>query len=151
MQRAGSIAKRYGLHPDTIRDWADQFEDFFSEGARKDAGTRREFTYEDEIILNTIFELRKQRFDFEQIRAQLAAGERMTTLPPTNEPVPQENALAVYTELKELKIKIADRDAEIERLRQQVLEDKQELIAMAREAENWKARYEILKEQIDGK
>src|SRR5215470_17720668 len=102
MTKTGDIAIRFGLHPDTVRDWIDMFEDFFSVGARRGSGTQRVFTEQDEIVINTINELRKQRVDFEVIRARLAGGERLSALPLVNEPVPPESALAIYQKVTRL-------------------------------------------------
>ena len=117
MKKAGAIATHLGVHPDTVRDWADTFEEFFSEGATKGAGVRRVFSLQDEVILNTICEMRKRNIEFEEIRARLTNGERIEVLPAINEPIPPELALELYGKIKTLEIMLEQKDAEIERLR----------------------------------
>jgi DNA-binding transcriptional MerR regulator len=117
MKKAGTIATRLGVHADTVRDWADLFEEFFSDGARRGAGVRRSFTLGDEIILNTICELRKQNVEFEEIRARLTSGERIEVLPAVNEPVPPESAIELYGKIKSLEAIIDQKDELIDQLR----------------------------------
>lgn len=128
--RAGNIANRLGVHPDTIRDWTDLFADFFSANAKKGEGVRREYDLNDEIVLNTINELRKKENDFEQIRARLTAGERITLLPSINQPVPPESALQIYEKVTRLETQLEEarkrlelmdaKDQEIIRLNRQI-------------------------------
>lgn len=117
MKKAGTIAARLGVHADTVRDWADLFEEFFSDGARRGAGVRRTFTLGDEMTLNTICELRKQNVEFEEIRARLGSGERIEVLPAVNEPVPPESAIELYGKIKTLEAIIEQKDEVIDQLR----------------------------------
>jgi DNA-binding transcriptional MerR regulator len=119
-KRAGAIASRLGVHADTIRDWSDDFAEFFSSGAQKGANLRREFDLNDEIVLNTINELRKQGIALEEIRARLRNGERIETLPALNEPVAPESAMVIYQKITRLEIQLETALDEVERLREQL-------------------------------
>ncbi|MBZ0294170.1 MAG: MerR family transcriptional regulator [Anaerolineae bacterium] len=120
MKKAGAIATRLGVHSDTIRDWADLFEEFFSEGARRGAGIRRVFSLEDEVILNTVCELRKQNVEFEEIRARLTNGERIEALPVINEPVPPDSAIELFGKIKILEATIEQKNELIAELRAEI-------------------------------
>jgi DNA-binding transcriptional MerR regulator len=165
MKKAGTIAARLGVHPDTVRDWADMFEAFFSEGARKGAGIRRIFTPEDEIVLNTICELRKKNIEFEEIRARLSNEERIEVLPALNEPVPPESAIELFGRIKTLEAIIEQKDEQIEQLRaeldaarqraEQAIErahsmHPQEIIALNRKIAVLEYQLEQLKGKSDG-
>lgn len=117
MKKAGAIAARFGVHPDTVRDWADMFEEFFSPGAKKGAGVRRVFDLQDEMVLNTVYELRKRNVEFEEIRARLRSGERIEVLPVVNEPLQPESAVELYGKLRSLESLLQEKDKQIEQLR----------------------------------
>jgi DNA-binding transcriptional MerR regulator len=145
MKRAGELSTRFGLHPDTIRDWTDQFEEFFTPGARRGGKVQREYGIEDEVVINTIHELRKLHIDFEEIRARLAAGERINILPALNEPVPPESALAIYEKVTRLQVQLEDAQVEIERLRS---ENNTEIERLRAEGKEKDERVAALREQV---
>lgn len=124
-KRAGAIASRLGVHADTIRDWSDDFAEFFSSGAQKGTNLRREFDLNDEVVLNTINELRKQGITLEEIRARLRTGERIEKLPALNEAVAPESAMVIYQKITRLEIQLETALDDVERLREQ-LADKSE-------------------------
>lgn len=125
MTKAGKIASKLNVHPDTVRLWVDTFEEFFSANARKGAGIRRAFTFDDETVINTIHELRKQKIDMEEIRARLKNNERISVLPAVNEPLP-ETAVEIYGKMRELELTIDTQRAEIDRLRAENKSEREE-------------------------
>src|SRR5262249_9638517 len=126
-----------------------------SENAKKGAGVQRVFSLGDEIVLNTICELRKRNVEFEEIRARLRNGERIEVLPAINEPIAPENALEIYTEMKELRVQIADRDAEIERLRAELTSERsvsqERIIKLSEQIAVLKFQLDQLKGKTDDK
>lgn len=151
MKKAGAVATRLGVHSDTVRDWTSIFAEFFSDGAKKTTSFQRVYDLNDEIILNTIHELRQKGIEFEEIRARLRSGERVEMLPAANEPLPPESALSVYTEMKELRVQIAERDGEIERLRTESKEERERLQAEIRQLdrENAVLKYRLERLEAD--
>jgi DNA-binding transcriptional MerR regulator len=125
MKKAGAIAGELGVHPDTIRNWTERFPEFFSPEARGEKGLRRVFTFEDADILYSIKTWLGQGFQFETIRAKLADGERLQTIPSPSKPLEGESALTVYSQLRQLETIINERDSLIEHLRQENIEQRE--------------------------
>ena len=159
--KTGSVAQKLGIRsPKTISAWTDMFSEFFSEGARGDTGLQRDFDQNDLVVLNTIRMERLRGAEWEAIRAVLASGQRESTLPPEAVSIDGENALAVYGQLKTLELALSSAKSEIEQLRKQNEAERarydqretdlvQEIKALNREVGAWKARYEMLKEQME--
>ena len=160
--KSGQVGQLFKRDPKTIKDWTDEFEEFFTKEALGEQGRQREYSPEDLIILNTINNAKGERLEAEQIRAKLAAEDLDVNLPPEATTIQGDKAMAVYNEIRHHKTQAANALAEAERLRneldnektlnrkiQQELSDK--LIAANREAATWQARYEMLKEQDNEK
>ena len=148
--KTGTLAKRLKIDPKTVKSWTDEFREFFTKDAIKDDGvTQRDYHADDILVLNTIRVLKNRKLSSERIRDQLQQGYREQTLPPELSSIDGENAMLVYTEVAQLRLHIQTLETENERLRQQLGERDERVIRAEREAERWKTRYEILKEQMD--
>lgn len=106
----------------TIRNWSAEYAEFLSQRARPDDGKTRRFTYDDLIILNTVRHLARTEGlnSNEQIRQQLADGQRVTELPPMKSPEEEDALEAVQlvpiAELERVLDRVAAMQNEIERL-----------------------------------
>lgn len=100
--KSGKLAKLFSVDIKTLYRWTDEYSEFFSSDARGIGRTQREYGPQDMIVINTIMKLRQQRAEPEKIRAQLAAGDFDTTLPPEATSIEGENAVMVYTQLRVL-------------------------------------------------
>ncbi|MEZ4672535.1 MAG: MerR family transcriptional regulator [Anaerolineae bacterium] len=147
--KTGTVAKRFDLDQKTIKMWTDTFPDHFSEGARGEGRTQRDYQMEDLWVLNTIKIERTRNVPFEQIAAKLAAGDIDTNLPPEFTSIEGESAIAVYSELKGYQIQIESLTQEVDRLRADGKEKDEKIERLNREIGKWQAMYEMLKEQRD--
>lgn len=87
--KAGEISKRLSVHPNTIRNWSDEFASFLSGDTTAEApGGRRRYSEADVHILATIAQLKQQGLKNEQVHEALSAGRRAKEVPPA--PTPQE-------------------------------------------------------------
>jgi DNA-binding transcriptional MerR regulator len=148
--KTGTLAKRLRIDPKTVKAWTDEYREFFTKDAVKDDGvTQREYHPDDILALNTIRVLKNRKLSSDHIRDQLKQGYREQTLPPELSSIDGENAMLVYAEVAQLRLHIQTLETENERLRQQLGERDERVIRAEREAERWKTRYEILKEQME--
>lgn len=76
--KAGDIARRLDIHPNTVRRWADEYSAHFSASA---AGNRRRFTEDDLRVLATIASYRDQGISPAEVGRMLAAGQRVDKIP----------------------------------------------------------------------
>jgi DNA-binding transcriptional MerR regulator len=125
--KTGELAKRLGCHENTIRAWADEFQEFMTPGA---LAPKRKFTPEDGDVLATVAVMRAEYAPFAAIHKALAAGRR-ETLPPL--PTPEEEsarasiqlvAMPEYTRVLDL---LRSKEIELERViseRDKALADK---------------------------
>jgi DNA-binding transcriptional MerR regulator len=146
--KTGSVAKLFGIDPKTVTGWVDEFPEFFSNGAKGDGLTQRNYLPEDLIVLNTIKGERALRTEVETIRAKLASGHRDTTLPP-QEPMTRDNALAVYGQLRAIQAQLEDERQEKELLREELRQEREKNDRLNQEVGKWRALYELLKERED--
>lgn len=86
--KAGDMARRLDIHPNTVRRWAIEYNSHFSPGA---TGKRRYFTDEDLRVLATITAYRDQGISPAEVERMLAAGQRVENIPP---PVTEEEEAA---------------------------------------------------------
>jgi DNA-binding transcriptional MerR regulator len=150
MYKPGDIHNRLGIDPKTLLTWVDKFPEFFSEGAKGAPGNlHRVYSEDDLVLVNTILKLRGERHEFEKIRAQLAAGYRDQELPVSFYEMDGEKAVAVYSQLKEIEAKYEAAVAEIERLREELADErkssKQEIVTLNREIAVLEYRLEQLR------
>src|SRR5215510_5161770 len=132
--KTGAVAKRFGVDPNTITDWTNRFTEFFSSEAHSDNKKQRDYQPDDIVVLNTIRGYRAKNADWEEIRGLLAANERDTNLPPDFVSIDGGNALTIYAEMREMRVKLETAEAEIERL-YQVIDDQRKQLEEKVEAE----------------
>lgn len=153
--KTGDVAKRFSKDPKTIRSWTDEFADHFNSQALGKEGDQREYSPGDIITLNTIRVSKGRDMLHEQINARLAAKDFDSSLPPDFQTIEGDNALTVYSQMKSLEVLLSSAQGEIERLRQQVADDRKHyetrIEQLIRQAAEWEIRYKMLKEQDDGK
>lgn len=153
--KTGEVAKRFSKDPKTIRSWTDEFSDFFNAQALGKEGDQREYTPGDIVTLNTIRLSKAKDMPYEQIAARLTAKDFDSNLPPDFQTIEGDNALTVYSQMKSLEVLLSSSQAEIERLRQQVADDRKHyegrIEQLIRQATEWEIRYKMLKEQDDEK
>lgn len=77
--KAGDMARRLDIHPNTVRRWAIEYKSHFSPGA---IGKRRIFTDDDLRVLATIAAYRDQGISPAEVERMLAAGQRVENIPP---------------------------------------------------------------------
>jgi DNA-binding transcriptional MerR regulator len=147
--KTGKVAKLFGIDPKTVTGWVDEFAEFFSDAAKGEGSTQREYLPEDLIVLNTIKVERVKRSETEQIRAVLASGHREVNLPPQATVIGGDAAITVYAQMKELEVKLDLAEAEIDRLRNDGKEKDEKIDRLNREIGKWQTRYEILQEKQD--
>ena len=140
--KTGVISRRFGLDPNTIADWTDRFSEFFTNEARAKNGKQRDYLTEDIIVLNTIRGYRARNVGWDEIRATLASGERDENLPPEFVTIEGENAITVYAEMREMRLKLDTAEAEIERLLQ-LIEDERRRADEGIQAERKRADEQI--------
>ncbi|MBS1253977.1 MAG: hypothetical protein MAG451_03033 [Anaerolineales bacterium] len=72
----GDIADRLGVPVESVRNWADTFADFLSQGAVPAAGEIRRFTVDDvELLAAIAYYSIEQQLDAQEIRQKLEAGD----------------------------------------------------------------------------
>lgn len=161
--KTGQVARLFRIDTKTVQRWADDYAEFFSDGARGVGRTQREFSPQDLIMINTI--LRKgggRRADPEKVRSILASGDLDTALPPEAVPIEGEKAIMVYTQLKVLEQQLSSErvqreaaEAALAKEREQHEQYEKRLREMEREIGKWQAFAELYeklwKEERDGK
>ena len=120
--KTGKVAKLFGIDNNTVVDWTTRFPEFFTSEALGETRSQREYQPEDLIVINTIRAARKDNTPWEQIRADLEAGERVTALPPEIMTMQGDSALVLYTQLRTAQLELRNAQEEIERLRSSLAE-----------------------------
>ncbi len=161
--KTGTVAKRFDLDPKTVTGWTDMFAEFFTTGAKGEGQTQRDFQPEDLWVINTIKLERSRNAPFEQIRARLASRDFDTNLPPEFTTIEGDSAITVYAEMREMRVKLENAEAEIERLREQVDDERKRADEQLRteremnqakleqlivEKTEWRMRYQSLLKQV---
>ena len=148
--RTGKVAKLFGVDTNTVADWTLRFSDFFTPEARGEVHSQREYQPEDLILVNTIRVARKQNATWEKIQADLAAGHRVTQLPPEAMSIQGDNAMQVYTELRTLQLELKGSLEENARLRTELStkdaamsEKEKEIRELERAVGRWQAMAEM--------
>ncbi len=153
--RTGEVAKRFSKDPKTIRSWTDEFAEHFNQQALGKEGDQRDYTPGDIITLNTIRLSKSKDMPYEQIAARLSAKDFDANLPPDFQTIEGDNALTVYSQMKSLEVLLTSAQSEIERLREQVADDRKHyetrIEQLIRQATEWEIRYKMLKEKDDDK
>jgi DNA-binding transcriptional MerR regulator len=153
--KTGEVAKRFSKDPKTIRSWTDEFAEHFNPQALGNEGDQRDYTAGDIITLNTIRLSKGRDMPYEQIAARLSAKDFDANLPPDFQTIEGDNALTVYSQMKSLEVLLSSAQGEIERLREQLSDDRKHyetrIEQLIRQATEWEIRYKMLKEQDDDK
>ena len=151
--KTGEVAKRFSKDPKTIRTWTDEFADHFNPQALGTDGDQRDYTPGDIITLNTIRLSKGRDMSTEQIAARLTAKDFDSNLPPDFQTIEGDNALTVYSQMKSLEVLLDNARSEIDRLRQQLSDDRKHYEArieqLIRQSTEWEIRYKLLKEKDD--
>jgi seryl-tRNA synthetase len=91
----------------------------------------------------------------EQIAARLRAKDFDSDLPPDFQMIEGDNALAVYSQMKSLEVLLNNANSEIERLRQQIADDRKHyegrIEQLIRQSTEWEIRYKMLKAKNNDK
>jgi DNA-binding transcriptional MerR regulator len=115
--KTGDLARRFDLHTNTIRSWADTYERFLSPGSR---AAKRKFSTEDALVLATVAQLRKDGIPTPQIIEALAAGKRADHLPPLSTPeeeaARQSIALVPFTDLELAQERVTTLETQLARI-----------------------------------
>ena len=105
--------------------------------------------------MNTIRLSKGRDMPYEQIAARLSAKDFDANLPPDFQIIEGDNALTVYSQMKSLEVLLTSAQSEIERLRDQLSDDRKHyetrIEQLIRQATEWEIRYKMLKEQNDDK
>ena len=148
--RTGKVAKLFGIDTNTVADWTERFSEFFTSEARGEVSSQREYQPEDLIVVNTIRMERKQNATWEKIQADLAAGHRVTQLPPEAMNIQGDNAMQVYTELRTLQLELKGSQEENARLRAELstkdavmTEKEKDIRELERAVGRWQAMAEM--------
>ena len=146
---SGKVSKMLGVDIKTVKAWTNEFADMFGADAKGDDRTRREYSDDDLILLNTIRTERVKRTPAEGIRELLKSGYRNTQMPPQFYTVEAKTAMVQYAEVQSLRVQLGDASKEIERLRQEQREDRKRIEELNREIGKLQAKIEILEEDED--
>ncbi|MBZ0300997.1 MAG: MerR family transcriptional regulator [Anaerolineae bacterium] len=76
MYQTKDIVERFGVSPQTVRTYADEFSHYMSPTANPPTGQQRNFTDEDLEVFSLVVQLKRQGFTYESIHAALASGQR---------------------------------------------------------------------------
>jgi hypothetical protein len=156
--KTGKMSKSLGIDPKTITDWVtrEEFKDFFSLGAKLEAGkAQRDFNMDDQVLLNTIRELRNEQGekDWEKIASEIRNGHRATKMPDSFYTTETTTSMQVYTQMIEIKNQLdlitIDRDqlrVDLEKEREARRTSESEL---NREIGKLLGKLETLQEQLD--
>ena len=148
--KTGKVARTFRIDPKTVISWTDAFAEFFSTEAQSSdvsGQAQRNYVFDDLIVLNTIRGFKALRLKDDDIRVRLGDGERDKMVPPEAATIQGENAIAIYTQMKALQVRLEGAEQEAERLKEEVQGKDQRIEQLNQEIGMWRARYEILKEQ----
>ncbi len=117
MWKTSDLARRLKLHPNTIRNYADEYARFMSPGA---IAAKRSFTTDDALVLATVNHLRAQGLKTDLVRQQLEAGFRVDALPtvasPEEEAARESIALVALPEYTRVLDLLKERESELARV-----------------------------------
>jgi DNA-binding transcriptional MerR regulator len=112
----------FDVSSQTIRTWADEFQEYMSPSASPEPGRHRQFTEEDLRVFALIKELKGQGKLYEDIHASLKAGSRgdLPTLPPDDmvDIVATQQGLALLQQFQSLIQRVETLDSEVKSMRE---------------------------------
>jgi DNA-binding transcriptional MerR regulator len=76
MYQTKDIISRFGVSPQTVRTYADEFRRYMSPTANPTTGQQRNFTDDDLAVFALIVQMKRQGYTYESIHAALAIGQR---------------------------------------------------------------------------
>lgn len=76
MYQTKDIIARFGVSPQTVRTYADEFRRYMSPTANPSVGQQRNFTDDDLAVFALIVQMKRQGATYETIHAALANGQR---------------------------------------------------------------------------
>jgi DNA-binding transcriptional MerR regulator len=114
--KTGAVAKRFNVDPNTITAWTDRFAEFFTPEAKAQDNTQRDYQDEDIVVLNTIRTARVTNTPWDDIRAMLNSGQRDGKLPPEFTNMDGTQVAAVFSDMREMVVRLDYAQAEINRL-----------------------------------
>ena len=161
--KTGKVARTFRIDPKTVISWTDTFAEFFSTDAQSSdvsGQAQRNYVFDDLVVLNTICGFKALRLKDDDIRVRLADGDRDEMVPPEAATIQGENAIAIYTQMKTLQVRLEGAEQEAERLsneinerdtrhREEIQGKDQRIEQLNQEIGMWRARYEMLKEQLE--
>lgn len=125
--RSGDVAKRIGVHPNTIRAWADQFPRFMSAGAR---GSRRRYSDSDVRYLASIAHWRDRGLELAEISTLLESPDNLLTdLPLEPSPAVEQARMAIQLVPRPEVERALDRIAQLENERGRLLSERDSALA----------------------
>lgn len=121
-----SITKAFGISPQTVKNWCDEFAQYLSPSATPGDGKKRIFTYEDMQVFALVADYHKRGFRWDDAHAALKSGQR-GELPQDNEIVnqpPPAILVALRDEIAKLKQQLvhAHTERDMERGKTELLE-----------------------------
>ena len=94
--KTGELAKRLDVATSTVRYWAQEYQEYVSEGAvGKAKGLPREFDEQDALVIATVWKLRSEGLSPDQIRGALKIGKLIDGLPDAPTPEVEQMQKAV--------------------------------------------------------
>ena len=76
MYQTKDVVERFGISPQTVRTYSDEFGQYLSATANPPPGQQRNFNDDDLEVFALVVELKRQGSTYEAIHAALAAGQR---------------------------------------------------------------------------
>jgi DNA-binding transcriptional MerR regulator len=143
-QKTSELARMFNVSQQTIRTWADEFEEFLSPTATPGHGRQRIFSRDDIEVLTLVAQQRAMGLQTEDIRAALQNGQRIELADTvTSSPVPvdfRSRLLALQDKVTDLERQLTDAQAallrksgEAEALERQLERAQQEIKKLNRE------------------
>jgi len=117
----------FGVARETIRNWADEFQDYLSPTATPGHGKRRMYSFEDLTVISLVAELKKQGMTYADIHVSLKNGQRgrPPALPPEDV-----QALVVGKQERQLELGVEYLQHSVIQLQRQLEQAQQEVVAL---------------------
>jgi DNA-binding transcriptional MerR regulator len=135
----------FGIAPETVRNWAEEFLRYLSPTANPGKGRHRTFSEEDMQVFALIAEMKGQGRVYEDIHAALGNGQRGAA---PALPAEEMQALVVSDQKQEAAFQVQKLEIEIVRLRQERDEAVTQLQPTRDEKIRLQARLEVAQERI---
>jgi len=130
--RSSDVQKLFGVSHDTIRRWADEFQQYLSPSANPGTGKHRLFTSDDVEKMALIHEMRRTNQAADDIAAALATGQR--------------GSIPDSVEARELDLRAG---LQVQILQNELEQVQSELQASREDAQHWRDRAKTLEGQLE--